>query len=45
MDEGKLKIEGGAFKGKKISFHDPCYLGRGNGEYEAPRDLIREVGC
>ena len=43
MNEGKLKIEGGQFKGKKISFHDPCYLGRGNGEYEAPRKLLEEL--
>ena len=43
MEEGKLKIEGGEFKGKKISFHDPCYLGRGNGEYEAPRALLQEL--
>ena len=43
MEEGKLKIEGGEFKGKKISFHDPCYLGRGNGEYEAPRVLLEEL--
>ncbi len=43
MDTGKLKIEGGTFKGKKISFHDPCYLGRGNDEYEAPRKLLEEL--
>lgn len=43
MEEGKLKIEGGEFKGKKISFHDPCYLGRANGEYEAPRKLLEEL--
>ena len=43
INEGKLKIEGGEFKGKKITFHDPCYLGRGNGEYEAPRKLIEEL--
>tara|TARA_B100001109_G_C18858397_1_gene472774 strand:+ start:2336 stop:3130 length:795 start_codon:yes stop_codon:yes gene_type:complete len=43
LNEGKLKIEGGSFKGKKISFHDPCYLGRANDEYEAPRKLIEEL--
>lgn len=43
LNEGKLKIEGGAFKGKKITFHDPCYLGRGNDVYEAPRDLIEKL--
>lgn len=43
LEEGKLKVEGGKFKGKRITFHDPCYLGRGNGEYEAPRDLLRKL--
>ena len=41
--DGKLAIEGGEFKGKRITFHDPCYLGRGNGEYEAPRQLIEKL--
>ncbi|WP_373056268.1 (Fe-S)-binding protein [Zunongwangia sp. H14] len=43
LNEGRLKVEGGKFKGKKITFHDPCYLGRGNEEYEAPRDLLRKL--
>ncbi|MBD3638463.1 MAG: (Fe-S)-binding protein [Crocinitomicaceae bacterium] len=40
---GKLTVEGGAFKGKKITFHDPCYLGRANDVYEAPRELISKL--
>lgn len=44
IDSGKLKIkDGGEFKGKKITFHDPCYLGRGNNIYEAPRELIMKL--
>lgn len=43
LDDGRLKIEGGKFKGKKITFHDPCYLGRANGEYEAPRELLKKL--
>ncbi|PKA84220.1 Cysteine-rich domain-containing protein [Ulvibacter sp. MAR_2010_11] len=43
LNEGRLKVEGGKFKGKRITFHDPCYLGRANGEYEAPRDLLQKL--
>ena len=43
LEEGRLKVEGGKFKGKRITFHDPCYLGRANNEYEAPRDLLRKL--
>lgn len=43
INSGKLKFSGGAFKGKKITFHDPCYLGRANDEYEAPRALLEQL--
>lgn len=43
INQGKLSVEGGVFKGKKITFHDPCYLGRANDVYEAPRSLIEKL--
>ena len=43
IKEGILSIEGGSFKGKRITYHDPCYLGRANQIYEAPRDLIKKI--
>ena len=44
IKEGKLLLkDGGTFKGKKITFHDPCYLGRANDEYEAPREVLEKL--
>jgi heterodisulfide reductase subunit D len=44
IDEGRLTINEETLKGKRLTFHDPCYLGRGNGVYESPRDLIKKLG-
>lgn len=43
FDEGRITIEGGKYKGQRITFHDPCYLGRANDVYEAPRELIAKL--
>jgi Fe-S oxidoreductase len=43
IKEGSLKVEGGSFKGKRITYHDPCYLSRANKIFEAPRELIKKL--
>lgn len=43
INEGRLIVEGRNYIGKRITFHDPCYLGRANDIYEVPRSLIEKL--
>jgi len=42
IKNGKLDFDSN-LKNKKITYHDPCYLGRGNDVYDAPRNLIKKL--
>ncbi len=44
ISEGRFSISSGKYKGENLTFHDPCYLGRANSEYNAPRSIINKLG-
>lgn len=43
LDSGRLKVKGETYKNTRVTYHDPCFLGRGNDIYEAPRETIRSL--
>ena len=42
--DGRIRLDAGKLNGRKLTYHDPCYLGRYESTYDEPRNVIREAG-
>jgi heterodisulfide reductase subunit D len=43
IEDGKLKIDPNALSNIRITYHDPCYLGRANDIYDEPRKILGKL--
>jgi len=43
LAEGKIELESNPFEGETLTFHDSCHMGRAQGNYEPPREMLKAI--
>jgi Fe-S oxidoreductase len=43
IEKENIKLNGGKLREHTITYHDPCYLGRANSEYDPPRRILNKI--